>query len=138
MEPATPVARRRGVTRIVLSLFIGALIVAPAAQAKFTIRMTLSDPTPALGQAVDVKIHTNPVLEDRFSIRLVAIPPGVGLYGALSDEDRYAVRIRREGRGWRATVRFPRPGRWRLVVPNWGVQGYAIPPPIVRVVPVSR
>ena len=85
-----------------------------------------------------MRVHTNPVLENRFTLRLVAVPPRVGLYRALADEDRYAVRLRREGRGWRATVRFERPGRWRLVVPNWGAPGYAIPPPVVRVVSVTR
>jgi hypothetical protein len=137
MEPARRVARTSGVKRIAPLVLVAALVAVPVAEAKFRIRMVLGDATPAVGQAVDVKVHTDPVLQDRFSLRLVAIPPGVGLYSALSDEDRYAVRIRREGRGWRATVRFARPGRWRLVVPNWGVQGYAIPPPIVRVVRVA-
>ena len=40
------------------------------------------------GQAVDARVHTNPVLENRFTLRLVAVPPRVGLYRALADEDR--------------------------------------------------
>jgi hypothetical protein len=125
------------VKRVVLALFVVGLIAVPTAEAKFRIRMVLSDGSPAVGEAVDVKVHTNPVLEERFTLRLVAIPPRVGLYRALAHEDRYAVRLRREGRGWRATVRFARPGSWRLVVPNWGAPGYAIPPPVVRVVRVT-
>lgn len=36
------------------------------------------------------------------------------------------------------TVRFPKPGRWLLVVPNGPTVGYSIPPPVVRAVPVTR
>jgi hypothetical protein len=126
------------VKRLAFLVLVAALIAVPAAEAKFRIRMVVSDGSPTVGQAVDVRVHTNPVLGQRFVLRLVAIPPRVGLYSALWDEDRYAVELRREGRGWRATVRFGRPGRWRLVVPNWGAPGYAIPPPVVRVVSVTR
>jgi hypothetical protein len=126
------------VKQIAPVLLVAALAVVPAAEAKGRLRMVLSDGHPTVGQPVDVKVHMNPVVPRDRSLRLVAIPPGVGLYGALVDEPRYAVPLRREGRGWRATVRFPRPGRWRLVVPNWGAPGYAIPPPIVRVVSVTR
>jgi hypothetical protein len=27
---------------------------------------------------------------------------------------------------WRRTIRFPRAGRWRLVVPNWCAPGYVL------------
>jgi hypothetical protein len=138
MEPAARVARRSSVRRIALAALVAALVAVPVAEAKFRLRMVLSDGHPTVGQRVDVKLHTNPVLESGHSLRLVAIPPGVRLYGALAEETRYAVPVRREGRGWRATVRFRRAGNWRLVVPNWGAPGYAIPPPIVRVVPVAR
>jgi len=37
---------------------------------------------------------------------------------------------------WRGVARLPRKGRWELVVPNWVAVGYAIPPPLVRVVVV--
>jgi hypothetical protein len=138
MEPAAPVARRSSVRRIALAVLAAALVAVPVAEAKFRLRMVLSDGHPTVGQTVDVKLHTNPVLPRDLSLRLLAIPPGVRLYGALAEERRYAVQIRREGRGWRANVRFRRPGTWRLVVPNWGAPGYAIPPPIVRVVAVTR
>jgi hypothetical protein len=138
MEPAARVARRSGVRRIALAVLAAALVAVPVAEAKFRLRMVLSDGHPTVGQAVDVKLHTDPVLPRNMSLRLLAIPAGVGLYGALAEEDRYAVQVRREGRGWRATVRFRRAGNWRLVVPNWGAPGYAIPPPIVRVVRVTR
>jgi hypothetical protein len=115
-----------------------ALVLVPAAEAKFRLRMVLSDGHPSVGQTVRVTVHANPVQPPHASLRLLAIPPGVRLYGALASERRYAVPLVREGRGWRATVRFRRAGRWLLVVPNWGAPGYAIPPPIVRVVPVTR
>ena len=138
MEPARRVARRSGVSRIAFAVLVAALAVVPVAEAKFRLRMVLSDGHPRVGQPVEVKLHTDPVLDRDSSLRLVALPPGVPLYGGLVDERLYRVRVVREGRGWRATVRFRRPGRWRLVVPNWGAPGYAIPPPIVRVVPVTR
>ena len=137
MEPAARVARRSSMRRIALAVLAAALVAVPVADAKFRLRMVLSDGHPTVGQAVDVKLHTDPALPRDRSLRLLAIPPRIRLYGALAEERRYAVQIRREGRGWRATVRFPRPGNWRLVVPNWGAPGYAIPPPIVRVVPVA-
>ena len=37
---------------------------------------------------------------------------------------------------WRATLRFPRSGRWLLVVPNWCAPGYASPLPAIRIVSV--
>jgi hypothetical protein len=138
MEPVTRVARRRSVKRTAPMIVIAALAVVPVAQAKLQVRMALSDPRPSVGQPVEVKLHTSPVMSRDWSLRLVALPPGVTLYRGLVDERRYAVALRREGRGWRATVRFRRPGRWRLVVPNYGAPGYAMPPPIVRVVSVAR
>jgi hypothetical protein len=138
MELAARLARTRTVRRIAPFLLAAALVVVPVAHAKFRLRMVLSDGQPKVGQTVRVTLHANPVQPRDTSLRLLAIPPGVRLYGALSTESRYAVPVVREGRGWRAVVRFRRPGRWRLVVPNWGAPGYAIPPPIVRVVPVTR
>jgi hypothetical protein len=38
---------------------------------------------------------------------------------------------------WTGAIRFPRPGRWLLVVPNGPTVGYSIPPPVVRVVSVK-
>ena len=56
----------------------------------------------------------------------------------LFDEASHRVPLVRMGDRWAANVRFPRPGSWRLVVPNWGAPGYAIPPPVIRVVRVTR
>jgi hypothetical protein len=70
------------------------------------------------------------------TMRLVAVPPGAGIYTALGDEARYAVRLTLSGATWRGVVRLRRPGTWKLVVPNWGAVGYAIPPPVIRRVTV--
>jgi hypothetical protein len=37
--------------------------------------------------------------------------------------------VRTAPRTWRATVELPRPGRWRLVVPNGTHLGFMVPPP---------
>lgn len=37
---------------------------------------------------------------------------------------------------WQARVAVKRPGAWRLVIPNWSLQGYAMPLPLVRTIRV--
>ena len=37
---------------------------------------------------------------------------------------------------WLARVKFPRAGRWRLIIPIGAKEGFMIPPPVVRVVTV--
>lgn len=45
--------------------------------------------------------------------------------------------LKRVGRrAWRTTIRFPRPGAWRLIVPNECADGYRYPPPVEHVVTV--
>jgi hypothetical protein len=39
---------------------------------------------------------------------------------------------------WRGTVRFPRAGRWRLIIPNGAPDGFMIPPPVMRWVVVHK
>ena len=44
--------------------------------------------------------------------------------------DGFELKLVRTGpRNWRAVVRLPRPGRWRLVVPNGTHSGFMVPPP---------
>jgi hypothetical protein len=51
--------------------------------------------------------------------------------------DGFARRMRRIGPyTWRSRVMLSRPGAWRLVIPNWSLQGYAMPLPLVRTVRV--
>ena len=93
-------------------------------------------------------------------MRLVAIAPGankdvaldalvnggttvVGASGAtwspLPPSPKFGLRIATHQVGattWRAAVRFPRSGKWWLVVPNWCAPGYASPLPAARFVTV--
>lgn len=121
----------------VLAAVLAALALAPAAEAKFRIRLTLSDATPAVEQRVRVSLRAEVADPAGIELRLIAQPPGVHRDVALGRESRYRVPLVLSGSVWRGTLRFSRPGRWFLIVPNWGAPGYAIPPPLVRSVLVS-
>jgi hypothetical protein len=48
---------------------------------------------------------------------------------AVVPRDGFELKLVRTGpRNWRAVVRLPRPGRWRLVVPNGTHAGFMVPP----------
>ena len=132
--------------RLVVLLVLVAVVLAPAADAKFEIRLALSADQPAIGERVDVTLRTERPLEAGQRLRLIAVPPRVDIYSALSwfvgsraagpVRGAFEVPLTASGIVWRGQVRFPRAGRWRLVVPNWGAPGYAMPPPVVQVVAV--
>ena len=113
-----------------------ALALAPGAAAKYRITLTLTTEQPRVGQLVLVSLRTDVPADQAGTLRLVAVPPGMSIYAALRTEERHRLPLVRIGDRWAANIRFSRPGRWRLVVPNWGAPGYAIPPPVVRVVRV--
>jgi hypothetical protein len=113
-----------------------ALALAPAATAKYRITLALSAQQPRVSQLVVVRIGVDVPPSQAGTLRLVLVPPRVGIYTALRDEAHYRVPLVRSGTGWRAVVRFTRRGTWQLVVPNWGAPGYAIPPPVIRAVRV--
>ena len=81
-------------------------------------------------------------------MRLIAVAPGVEAYKAVAAflNGNGSIPLRRLGfepkvvrtssRAWRTTIRFPRPGRWRLVVPNECAPGYMFPLPVNRAVSV--
>jgi hypothetical protein len=93
-------------------------------------------------------------------MKLLAIAPGVGKYKALdaflvggytvngpqgntfhSTRPTRAMGFLRSmtrvgPKKWRATIRFPNTGNWRLIVPNRCAPGYAATPPVDRVVTV--
>ena len=77
---------------VVPLLAVAALVAVPTAEGKFRIRLVLSEDTPAVGQAVDVKVHTSPVLADRFRLRLVVVPPRLALADVPPPVVRY-VRV---------------------------------------------
>ncbi|HKO26387.1 MAG TPA: hypothetical protein VJU80_02940 [Solirubrobacteraceae bacterium] len=144
-----------------LAILVGlSLWLALGAAAKFGLRLSVSQSHPHVGQPVSVLIRTGPVGTGACRMRLVAVAPGINRYHALdalinggytvmgpSGPSFHHLRAtRRLGflahtrrsspTTWRATVKFPRRGRWQLIVPNWCAPGYASPLPAVRVITV--
>jgi hypothetical protein len=123
------------------------LATGPGAWAKFRITLSYAPSKPAIGQAVRVVVRAAGPQDKDCRMRLAAVAPAAGVYDVLAAENQlvstsarrlgFFVPLARAGPAtWRAVVRFPRGGRWRLVVPNWCAPGYALPPPIVRPITV--
>ena len=85
-------------------------------------------------------------------LRVVLVPPGTSVIDVVtalteggtaagsaveSARDGFAVRARRtSATSWKARLVFPRPGVWRVVVPNWTLDGYTTPFPALDTVRV--
>ena len=123
--------------KLLIAGFAVALAAAGAADAKYAIRLTLSDTTPVVAQEVRVEVRIPERYADGAVMRLVAVPPRMSKYQAIREERRYGIPLTKDGATWRGSVRFRRAGTWLLVVPNWGAPGYAIPPPVQRTVRVA-
>jgi hypothetical protein len=120
-----------------------AMIAVPVAGAKGRIVVRIADRTPGVGQSFAVDVRTDYVVPANDWLRLIAVAPGEGWYDVVGtvtgDSSRTHANIPHDGfeitlnrivaKSWRATVRLPRPGRWRLVVPNGTHVGFAVPPP---------
>ena len=127
---------------VVLALCVAA-IAAPSAFAKGRISVVVGDSTPGVGHAFPVVVQTGYVVPANDWLRLIAVAPGKGWYDVVGTvtgdsslahanipHDGFAIKLVRVGaRTWRALVRLPRPGRWRLVVPNGTHVGFMVPPP---------
>ena len=145
-EPGTAAPCRPGV-KIVVAGSVLALVLASAASAKVKLWLTLGDRTPAVGQPVAVVLHSEVRLG--FNLKLIAVAPGKDWFDVVGKitgdasrpkatipRDGFAIPVvRLAGNRWRAVVRFPRPGRWRLVIPNEAPEGIMLPPPVM--VPVT-
>jgi hypothetical protein len=116
-----------------------ALVVCGSALAKFKISVAARDATPAVGQRVTLVVRSErPLAHD---LRLIAVAPGQPVFRVVAtitgDTSRPDPNVARHGfeidltrvapNRWRGTARFTRPGRWRVVVPNWGPVGVVIP-----------
>lgn len=120
-----------------------AAAAAPSALAKGRISVTVGDSTPRVGQAFPVVVRTGFVVPANDWLRLIAVAPGKGWYDVVGTvtgdssrahanipHDGFEIELVRTGaKSWRAVVRLPRPGRWRLVLPNGTHTGFAVPPP---------
>ncbi|MBD0348436.1 MAG: hypothetical protein ICV59_04725 [Thermoleophilia bacterium] len=116
-----------------------ALALCAPALAKFSISLAASDRTPAVGQRVVLAVGSGQALDH--DLRLIAVAPGQPVFrvvATITGDTRYPVPdvarrgfevdlIRISPRRWRGVARFGRPGRWRLVVPNWAPGGVVIP-----------
>jgi hypothetical protein len=110
-----------------------ALVLAPTAEAKFSISLTVEPSRPIAGDPVRLTMRTGIVLPKQHGMRLNAVGPWREELG----QSFLDVRLIRIGpRAFKAKVRFPHAGRWRLIVPNWGAPGSAHPPPVDRPVMV--
>jgi hypothetical protein len=128
---------------LVIVMCCAAAIAAPSAFAKGRISITLSDSTPRVGQQFTVQVRTGWVVPANDWLRLITVAPGKDWYevvGTVTGDssrtnaniphDGFEVKLVRVGpRTWRAVVRLPRPGRWRLVIPNGTHVGFMVPPP---------
>ena len=144
--------RRRGSvkTRVLVGVAVLALCLAPVASAKFKMWLTVGDSTPRIGQSVTVVLRAERNLD--YDLKLIAVAPGKSWYDVVGrvtgDSSRARASIPRDGFGipvtrvapnrWRAFVKFPRAGRWRLIIPSGAPVGFMIPPPVVETVVVGR
>jgi hypothetical protein len=136
------------------------LFFVPAAPAKFAVSLTLSPDRPRAGVPVLALVRADARPGSDCALRLLAVAPGVDRYTALgvfingsvsvigpdgavvrrigpASWLGFLTRVRRTGpAAWQATIRFPRPGRWQLIVPNWCAPGYASPLPLLGKVTV--
>jgi hypothetical protein len=118
---------------------ITALVLCAPALAKFSISITAGDTTPAVGQRVTLVVRSGQPLD--YDLRLIAVAPGQPVFRVVAtitgDTSRPDPNIARNGfevrltrlaaNRWRGVARFPRPGRWRVVVPNGAPVGVIIP-----------
>ena len=138
-------------SRVVAVAAVGAaLLVAPVASAKFKLTLAVDDSSPAVGQPVTVVLVSGVPLD--YDLKLIAVAPRKSWYDVVGvvtgdsaiartsiPHDGFGVRVARIAPNrWRAKVTFPRPGRWRLIIPNGAREGFMIPPPVVSVVVVHR
>jgi hypothetical protein len=129
--------------RLVVVALCVAAIAAPAASAKGQLTVKLGNAAPRVNQPFAVFVRTGYVVPPNDWLRLIAVAPGKDWYdvvgtvtgdssraGARIPHDGFEVKLVRTGKyTWRAVVRLPRAGRWRLVVPNGTHVGFMVPPP---------
>jgi hypothetical protein len=124
-------SRSRVTTLAVLAA--AALVVTSGVEAKFDISLTVEPSRPIAGDPTRVIMRTEVVLPRKHGMRLNAVGPWRDELGQAFFEPRL---VRIGPRAFRAKIRFPYAGRWRLIVPNWGAPGSAYPAPVDRVVRV--
>jgi hypothetical protein len=118
---------------------LAALLLCAPALAKFSISIAASDTTPTVRQRVTVVVRSGRALD--YDLRLIAVAPGKPVFRVVATitgdtnnpdpniaHDGFEIHLARIAPNrWRGVVRFPRPGRWRVVVPNGAPVGVIIP-----------
>ena len=131
--------RCRGDVKAVGVVGLAALVVCASAQAKFSISIGASDTTPRVGQRVAFVVRSGRALD--YDLRLIAVAPGKPVFRVVATitgdtshpdpniaRDGFEVRlVRIAPNRWRGVARFPRRGRWRVVVPNGAPVGVIMP-----------
>lgn len=139
---ATLILGRRGAKLLVVTS-IASAIAAPAAFAKGQLSIRVSDTTPRIGQAFEVRLHTGWIVPANDWLRLISVAPGNAWYDVVGTvtgdsslahaqipHDGFEITLERVAlKEWPAVARLPRTGRWRLVVPNGTHLGFMMPPP---------
>jgi hypothetical protein len=127
---------------LVATLCLG-LMAVPSGLAKGRVNIAIGDRTPRVGQAFTVEVRTGWVVPRGDWLRLITVAPGKDWYRVVrtvtGDASRTHARVRIDGfeikmkrvapERWRALVRLPRPGRWRIVLPNGTHLGFMVPVP---------
>lgn len=118
---------------------LAAIVLAAPAAAKVRVVVTASDTTPAVGQRVTLTVRSGQKLD--WNLRLIAVAPGQPVFRVVAtitgDTSRpdpnvaahgFEIRLTRiAANRWRGATRFPRAGRWRVVVPNEAPVGVMMP-----------
>ena len=116
-------------TKLALVFAAAALVSVPSAGAKFSMSLTVEPAQPWVKQPARVIVRTGITLARDHGLQLHVVGPGRARYETAV----FYFRLRRIGpRAFGATVRFPRGGSWRLIVPNWNEHGSTSPPPAER------
>lgn len=117
------------VAALALAAAAAAFVSVPSAGAKFSISLNVEPAQPWVKRPARVVARTGITLPKDHGLQLHVVGPGRARYETAV----FYFRLRRIGpRAFGATVRFPRGGSWRLIVPNWNDQGSTSPPPAER------
>jgi hypothetical protein len=118
---------------VVLAALVAGVAAKPA-EAKFSMSLRVEPARPWAKQPARVIVQTSIELARDHGLELHVVGPG----WTRGDTAVLYYRLRRIGpKAFAARVRFPRGGRWRLIVPNWNDQGSTSPPPAERTVKVQ-
>lgn len=124
------------------SVVAGLTFSAPGT-AKFPVSVIASDTTPVVGERVAVVVRSERL---RYNLRLLAVAPDRNVFRVattLTGDTQHPVPgvglkgfeiplVRIAPDRWRAVVRLPSTGRWRLIVPNFGPVGVVYPAGVAR------